>query len=198
MSKAKAFKPSDEVAPFFDFGHWGTVEPEPAVIEATQRYKHNGKTATKDEERCFRIVESLLQGVSKRRTAKIHGVSRHTVDGIVLELERQGKLAPLKERLKVKFGQVIEASAEAVLDAIDEGKLPPNVLPIVAGVFSDKKALLDGEPTAIVGHLDVKPVTAASLNDMIAGLASCKAEVIEIPAEAATDLQSDDKTKESQ
>lgn len=174
MAEAEPFQPSEELSPLLPFLDDDKLQPErKEYTEIAKRYVHNGKTATRDEERCFKICEALCMGYSHRSIAKRFHTSRHTIAAIVTVLEKAGKLAPLKKRLAHKAGLVIEAGLDAIHEKIHDGTLPAQSLPIVVGVISDKKGDWDAttdQPTEQNGNL----VTAEQLAQDYANLKRLK------------------------
>lgn len=144
------------------------------LIQYVPSFEHNGKTTCKDEELCFAVIEYLIQGHSKRETARHFHMGRHTIAAMVAELERTGKMAPLKKRLAVKFGQVVEGLADHLLERIEDGDLPDNVVGITLAQTTDKLLLLQGDPTVIVEERHVGP----SIDDI-----NRWAETIDVPSE---------------
>jgi transposase-like protein len=112
--------------------------------------RHTGSTLERREELRAAICDRLCEGVSQRRIAREFGVSRNTLAKLIERLETAGKMEPHKKRMSRKLARVIEAGTEEFMTMLEEGRVPVNVLPVAVGIFSDKKALLDGEPTAIV------------------------------------------------
>ena len=53
----------------------------------------------------------------------------------------------LKQRVSHKLGLIIELGSERLIEKLEAGSVPANVLPIVIGVAVDKKAIVDGEGT---------------------------------------------------
>lgn len=155
--------PPDECAT--DFSQATLFDDSPQLVGAARRYLHTGKTTSKDEELCRGILESWASGLmSQRAIARRLRVSRETIAVIVSEAERLGKVGPLKERLSLKLGKTIELTLEAMKDAVADGTMPKQSLPIVYGVLSDKKAMLDGEATvrieAVAPRLTAQEVRA--------------------------------------
>jgi len=153
--KAKAVQVAEVAQPalFEDFSE------QPELIAAAAVYTPNGKTTCKNEERAFAIVEDLIRGVSQRKVAKRHVVGRGTLAGIVEQLERQGKLKPLKQRLVGKFGQFVEHGIDAMNEAMVDGTFPITHAGLAVAQITDKLLLLQGDPTVIVGTVDHGPTT---------------------------------------
>lgn len=132
---------------------------EVELVEQARVYVHNAKTVSKDEERCRLICEAMLMGMSRRSIARKFGVSRHTIAAVMEVLEERGVLAPLKQRLSARMSVVIEMGMDAMVERLEDGTVPANVLPIMVGVMVDKKALIDGDATVRVEALARPAVT---------------------------------------
>lgn len=135
------------------------------LVPIVVKYQHKAKAATKDEELCFAICEKLMLDWSDRAVARHFHVSRHTIRQMMVELEKSGKLAPLKQRLASKLGQVAELSLDAQIHLLQTGTVPANVLPIMTGVSLDKKAAIEasggGEGPVLAEQITVDDVRAA-------------------------------------
>lgn len=140
-----------------------TAEMMPAddrLVEAVRRGDHSkpvvtGKILSRDIERVRSIVSDLISGLSQRQVAMRHNVGRNSLRQCVEVLEERGELEPLKQRLSRKFARVAELSADNLIEALEDNKVPSNVLPIVAGVAVDKTLLLSGEATSISERREV-------------------------------------------
>lgn len=153
------------------------------LLEAAQRYIHTGQRLLSDTQEVESIVADLRLGSSLRTVAARYHRSHNTIAAILEALEKSGKLDTLERRVARKLGFAQEMALDCSIDALLAGKVPPNVLPIMVGVFADKKALLDGKPTAIVQHQD-REISVASLNSLVNALPVVDVEVL--PAELAT------------
>jgi hypothetical protein len=153
MAKAKEKKESTFVAPFLP-----SLDTLPdrhdlvAHVNSYPAYKHNAKTLMKDQELCCDVIERRLKGQGKKRIARECGISNHSVQAIWDAAEKAGILAPLKERLSKKAGEIIEDSLDEIHTRVLAGTMPDNVLPVVMGVVADKKAAWDGQPGLIIEH----------------------------------------------
>lgn len=163
----------------------------PLVIECAKRWEHNGVTTCRDEVLCARIVEMRLLGIGTRTIAVKLGVSRSTVRAVMSVLEVRGKLGPLKQRLSSKLAIAIELSLDTAIDMLERGKVPANVLPIMCGVFSDKKVQVDGDATA---RVEITPREQVSLEDFrkwyqsLRPVASVAAVTIDCPSTDITPI----------
>lgn len=122
----------------------------PDTVAAAKTWERSGKALSKDEERITAIVEEVLLGVSFRKIAKKHNISRNSITTCVHILSERGKLEPLKQRMVQKLGALQEMATDYTMDLIDAGVLPAQCAPIVIGVAGDKRALLEGSPTEII------------------------------------------------
>lgn len=138
--------------------------------------KHTGGTLEKREELRDVICLRLVEGSSIRAVCKEYGVGRNTVSKLVKRLETAGKMEPYKKRVSSKLGAIVEAGADEFLRKLDAGEVPVNVIPVAVGIFSDKKALLDGEATVNVGHVANPELTQAAYEKWIADLPRVDAE----------------------
>ena len=133
---------SQQTVLFEEFGE------QPRLVAAAKEYIHSGKIVGKNAELCEAIVTAYASGlVSIRLIAKRLGIGRETVKTIIRLADEAGKLGPLKQRLSGKMGRAIELGLDVLTEKLEAGDVPAQVLPIVIGVLSDKKALLDGEAT---------------------------------------------------
>jgi hypothetical protein len=130
------------------FGSAAIFTPDEAnLIRTSLTYRHNGRTATRDEQRCLAIAAARLSGWSDRRIAEQMHVSRHTISRVVEYLERSGKLAPLKDRVLRGLGEVAESAVNRLREQLeDTDTLDPDMagmiksLSILAGIGADKLA----------------------------------------------------------
>lgn len=161
------------------------------LVPIAAKYQHTAKGVTKDEELCFAICEKLVQGWSERSVARHFHVSRHTIRAMMEELEKAGKLAPLKQRLSHKLGLVAELSLDEQVRALRAGTVQANVLPIMTGVSLDKKAGLDAS-AAGDGPALAAPLTAEDVRQAFAKLRPAQTVIDVEPASErpATDSQS--------
>jgi len=107
-------------------------------------FAFTGSTVQKDERRAMRIVILRLAGVSKREIARRIGCSRNVIDAVMEQMERAGKVEPIKDRLPKLLGQMAEDAAERARDLIHEGDISNETagmlksLGVLAGIGSDK------------------------------------------------------------
>lgn len=129
------------------------------------KWKHTGAGLLSDEELCELVCTDILSGLSQRAVARKYGISRNSITPVMEELESRGKLEPLKRRLSRKLGIAFELSVETAIEMLEEGRVPANVIPVMGGVFADKKALIDGEPTSI-GEVRIETTAEAFLKKL--------------------------------
>lgn len=143
--------------------------------------RHTGSTLERRAELRDAICLRLVSGVSQREVCRVFHVGRNTVAKLVERLEGQGKMEPYKKRMARKLGQVIEDCVEVFHEKLEKGLVPVQVLPIAAGIFADKRALLEGEPTSILGRVE-KGFDEGEYDRWVASLPSAKAGIVEIAA----------------
>lgn len=147
-----------------------SLPDSPETVAAAKTWERTGKALSKDEERVTAIVEEVVIGVSFRKIAKRHNISRNSITTCVQILSERGKLEPLKQRMAQKLGTLAEMATDYTMDLIDAGVLPAQCAPIVIGVASDKKALLEGSPTEVIA------VQSVQGEDVLAKLRRLKAQ----------------------
>ena len=148
-NKDKLAERQDVTAPFlFDEDGDPTCLP---VLESIRqhKYEHTGQRLVEDDALAFRLVELLCLGWGCKRIAREMCISVHTVRAAKQLLEKQGKLAPYKERFRALSEEIIEVGARQYLDALEKGKVPAAQIPVGIGIIFDKRALALGEPTSI-------------------------------------------------
>jgi len=159
--KAKPAEPTEQLQPaLFSPGQFPDA---PVLVEAAKRFLHSGKITCKNEEFASLIVSTYLASGSLRRTARRLSVSPNTVKGVLAEFEKAGKLDALKQRLSEKLGIGVELATDLLNEKLEEGSVPANVLPIVIGVLTEKKELLDGNATQRVESTRAEPLDATAV-----------------------------------
>ncbi len=136
---------------------------------------HTGTTLERRQALYDEICLRLAEGVSVRKIAKTYGVGRNTLGAIRERLVTSGKMEPYKKRVSASLARVIEGGLELLEEKIDKGDVPTNVLPVVVGVAVDKKALIDGEPTANVSVTVKAELTQKDWDAWLESLPSAKA-----------------------
>lgn len=162
-----------------------------------QAGKHTGTTLERRRALYDEICLRLAEGVSMRKISKTYGVSRNTLAGIQQRLVTSGKMEPYKKRVSAKLGAVVEMSADLLMERLESGDVPTNVLPIAMGVASDKKALIDGEPTSIVVTAEVG-LNQESWDGFLAGISKPKEIEVTVTPVAPADAQSTGKATNDQ
>jgi transposase-like protein len=109
-------------------------------------FAFTGSTVQKDERRALQIAILRLSGTSKREIARRIGCSRNVIDAVIEQLERAGKIEPLKDRLPRLLGAMAEDAAERARDLIHDGDISNQTagmlksLGVLAGIGADKSA----------------------------------------------------------
>ena len=106
------------------------------------------------------ILERFATGASQREIARLFSVSPNTVAGVVARATASGRIEAYKTRVSAKLAGAIEGGIEVWTDALRAGQLNPAQIPLAVGIFSDKKALLDGEATSRVEVRSLEPSAA--------------------------------------
>lgn len=152
------------------------------VLEAIRqrKYEHTGQRLIEDEALAFRLVELLCLGWGVKKISREMCISAHTVRAAKQLLRLQGKLAPYKERVRQLFEEIIEVGALKYLEGLEKGTVQSGQIPVGVGIFSDKRALLLGEPTTIsaVAAADDQ-VTVEKLNAMLESLPVAKGVTVD-------------------
>lgn len=139
-------------------GFWGNEEEEAAVVSVLREgrcSRYSGKIALACEERARSIVRLRLLGYSYRYIERQTGADLRTVRAVELELRRQGKLPAEREELAGQYSEIARVSNERLLEALDRGKVPINILPVASGVAADKRAMLLGESAGTTVNVQV-------------------------------------------
>lgn len=90
-----------------------TFLAEPAT-QTVQRYTGARTTASEHEERNLMIGALRLLGASDREIETACGITRRSIAPILADLEKTGRITPLKERLSKITGDLAEQSALAL------------------------------------------------------------------------------------
>lgn len=117
---------------------------QPALVEKVKDYCHSGRIATRDDARCEEIMRAVLTGESDRSVARRYQVARETIKAIRAEFEKAGKLRPLKERIVDELVSTAALALDNSIEMLEAKRVPPNVLPIMVGVYLDKAQGLMG------------------------------------------------------
>lgn len=96
------------------------------------------------------ICRALAEGHGLLRIAKVYGVSHHLVS--TLRDSRPDLVAIEKKQLSGQIGRILKLSADRFEEGLVAGKISPAQIPVAFGIFSDKKAALDGDAGMIVEH----------------------------------------------
>lgn len=173
-------------------------EIEEGLVELVRRksFVHTGAFVSRDEELCRAVCTELLTGLSRRVIASRHGISRNTVNSIREVMEARGEMEPLKKEIARRLDRCVIYSLENLEEAMAKGMIAPGQLPIATAVLLDKKAALDGLPTARIEHVTARKVTHEELNAWLdslpsanptpAGLASGAGDPLSLALEAET------------
>lgn len=116
-------------------------------------------TAERIDEKKALLVGALKElGLSDRKIAELAGVARESIPVIVVRLEAEGKLRPVKERLTQWLGLLAEEStlaARGIVEKIRNGEFGEDEtaalrgLGPVLGIATEKLQLMTGQATSI-------------------------------------------------
>ena len=133
------------------------VEAGLVEVAGKPRGQFSGGIIERQAELVDIILERFAAGASQREIARVFSVSPNTVAGIVARATTSGRIEAYKTRVSAKLAGAIEGGIEVWTDALRAGLLNPAQIPLAVGIFSDKKALLDGEATSRVEVRQVEP-----------------------------------------
>ena len=133
------------------------VEAGLVEVAGKPRGQFSGGIIERQAELVDVILERFAAGASQREIARVFRVSSNTVAGIVARATTSGRIEAYKTRVSAKLAGAIEGGIEVWTDALRAGLLNPAQIPWAVGIFSDKKALLDGEATSRVEVRQVEP-----------------------------------------
>ena len=133
------------------------VEAGLVEVAGKPRGQFSGGIIERQAELVDVILERFAAGASQREIARVFSVSTNTVAGIVSRARASGRIEAYKTRVSAKLAGAIEGGIEVWTDALRAGLLNPAQIPLAVGIFSDKKALLDGEATSRVEVRQVEP-----------------------------------------
>lgn len=158
--------------------------------ELRRRGVFSGKIIDRNISKRDAIVRALAEGIGVNRIAKAFSVSVHTV--MALRDRHPDLIAAEKQALSRQFGRLLKLSADRYEEALINDEVSPSQLPVAMGILSDKKALLDGDPTLRVDHGKRNEVTADDVREYLARLKSANGHGARDLIEAGeTDHQSD-------
>jgi len=148
-------------------------------LAAPDAARFTGTTTEKDRQRVDAILAAVVAGVPREHIAALAKVSTHTIAGIVERAERSGEIAGWKQRLSMMLARATETMAANLVEAVEKKSIPAASLPVALGIATDKKLLLDGEPTSRMEHVErVRPEDIIQLIK--------RAKVVEIEANKLT------------
>jgi hypothetical protein len=136
----------------------GLGRPLLSPADATRRTP-SGKILAQDEQRCLLVAALRELGLSDRRISAMTGVARESIGPILMQMERAGKVRPLKERLTTAIGLLAEESTQAareLVQSLRDGDRSEGVtmalraLGPMVGITAEKVQLLTGGPTEIL------------------------------------------------
>ncbi|MCF7762783.1 MAG: hypothetical protein K9N62_03835 [Verrucomicrobia bacterium] len=138
---------------------------------AAEPGKFTGERIARDRARYDAIIRALGEGMGIRHIARAFRISTHTVQAI---RDREGlAIATQKKEVASLMGRFIRTGVERLCDELDT--IPIGQLSVSIGIISDKKALLEGDPTEIVEHRSGEPATPDAVRDWFENMKRAKA-----------------------
>src|SRR5262245_56402734 len=121
---------------------------ESDTVTAARVFACSGRTIcnSKHEARALTIAALRLAGVGKKEICRQLSCHSSTVDAVMIELERQGKIETAKDRLPRLLANTALEAGEWAREIIEERKISSDraamvrALGVVAGIGSDKAA----------------------------------------------------------
>lgn len=147
-------------------------------VAKEKKFVHTGAFVSRDEELCRAVCTDLLNGVGRRVIATRYGISRNTVNAIREVMESRGELEPLKKEIARRLDRCVIYSLENLEEALADNDIAPGSLPIAAAVLLDKKAALEGQPTARIEHITNRKITHEEINAWLDTLPSANPKIL--------------------
>lgn len=132
--------------------------PEPAT-RSVQRYTGDRSTSPEHEQRNLMIGALRLLGASDREIETACHITRRSIAPILVDLEKTGRITPLKQRLAALVGDNAEQSALALRALLDKAQRGTESIELAGmikatatalGITVEKLQLLTGAATEIL------------------------------------------------
>ncbi|MDD2766005.1 MAG: hypothetical protein PHE83_18740 [Opitutaceae bacterium] len=134
------------------------------TIEQDERAgRSTGERLARNRERYMAIVRCLAEGIGIRATARAFKVSPHTI--FAIRDREAAAIATEKQELSRLMGRFVRMGVERLNEELDD--IPIGQLSVSLGIVSDKKALLDGDPTVRVEERIEVALSPADLRGML-------------------------------
>ena len=91
-------------------------------------------------------IRLLSEGCSQRQTAETTGLSRQVIAQIRTQYEEQ--IGNLRDEAATKARNVASQTLDLMMEKVETGEIPANLLPIYFGVLTEKAELLTGQATS--------------------------------------------------
>lgn len=164
---------SEELAPMDQPSLFCEIELDLLTVDEPKTRKRYTAASL---ERCLAkrdaIVRALAEGHGLLRIARAFGVSHHLVSS--LRDQRPELVAIEKKQLSGQIGRILKLSADKFEEALESGTVPAGQIPVAFGIFSDKKAMLDGDAGLVIEH---RHRIEASVDGFVARLKSAATAV---------------------
>ena len=110
---------------------------------------HTADKVYKDRPKVYReCVQRLAEGSSITAIQRDLKVSWHTIAAI--RTREAPAIAATKKHLAGLLGVAAQLALEKLITLLEEGKVPPGVMPIATGILIDKYRQFEGEPTQTI------------------------------------------------
>lgn len=151
----------------------------PVIFDESERHlpdvaggTFSGKIVERDQQLVAAVLGAHAAGIGKKRIGEAFKISPNTVRGIVDRARLAGKIDPYKRRVSDQLGRAIESGMEQWIEAAEAGNIRADQIPVAVGIFSDKKALIDGEATS-----RVERTVGPSMDDVLEKMKRAKAVI---------------------
>lgn len=173
-SAAPPASPAASDTPFFPALQ---EEFDQGLVElARHRHEWNASLLSRDQERCEAICRDLMSGISRRLIAKRYGISRNSIHAIWEVLAERGGVEPLNKEIARRLNRCVTFSLENLEHALANNAIAAGSLPVATAILLDKKAQLDGLPTARIEHITTRRPSHEELNAWLERLPSANAQ----------------------
>lgn len=135
---------SEALAPLEQVQLFDQWPDEPQLVERAKEYLHTGKVALKDQPRCLAICAAVVSGVPYRLVMREFQVGFETIKQVYKVFESTGKLRTVKEDLRLGWEEICRLAQWRLKDKLVTDGIPSNVLPMLAGIATDKVRDLTG------------------------------------------------------
>jgi hypothetical protein len=126
-----------------------------ATQEALSKSRYTLSTIQRRRPKLLELAIRLLsEGCSQRETAETTGLCRPVIAQIRTQYEEQ--IGNLRDESATKARNIAAQTLDLMMEKVEDGDIPPNLLPIYFGVLTEKAELLSGQATSRqeIAHTD--------------------------------------------